>query len=64
MEQILPEELLAEPDDLDSLKKLINRWIYASFKQDSIYQYVAEEFSLEKKAKKVFAIYENLLSKS
>lgn len=64
MEQILPEELLAEPDDLDSLKKLINRWIYASFKQDSIYQYVAEEFSLEKKAKKVFTIYEALLSKS
>ena len=64
MEQILPGELLAEPDDLNSLKKLISRWVDAGFKQDSIYQYVAEEFSLEKKAKKVFTVYEDLLSKS
>ena len=64
MEQILPGELLAEPDDLNSLKRLIGRWVDASFKQDSIFQYVAEEFSLEKKAKKVFSVYEDLLSKS
>ena len=64
MEQILPNELLATPDDLNSLKNLIHRWTNQSFNQDSIFQYVAEEFSLEKKSIKVMDVYKDLLSRS
>ena len=64
MSQILPQELLAEPDNLESLKSLIDNWIVRSMSQESIFEYVAQEYSIDKASKKVLSVYEDLLSKS
>ena len=64
MSQILPQELLAEPDNLESLKSLIDDWIDRSMSQESIFEYVAQEYSIDKASKKVLSVYEDLLSKS
>ena len=64
MSQILPKELLAEPDNLESLKNLIDNWINRSMSQESIFEYVAEEYSIDKASNKVLSVYEDLLSKS
>jgi len=64
MSQILPQELLAEPDNLESLKSLIDNWIGRSMIQESIFEYVAQEYSIDKASKKVLSVYEDLLSKS
>ena len=64
MSQILPQELLAEPDNLDSLKSLIHNWINRSMSQESIFEYIAEEYSIDKASKKVLNVYEDLLSNS
>ena len=64
MSQILPQELLAAPDNLESLKSLIDNWIDRSMSQESIFEYVAEEYSIDKASKKVLSVYEDLLSKS
>ena len=64
MSQILPQELLAEPDNLESLKSLIDNWIDRSMSQKSIFEYVAQEYSIDKASKKVLSVYEDLLSKS
>ena len=64
MSQILPQELLAEPDNLESLKSLIDNWIDRSMSQESIFEYVAQEYSIDKASKKVLSVYEDLLSKS
>ena len=64
MSQILSKELLAEPDNLESLKSLIDNWIDRSMSQESIFEYVAQEYSIDKASKKVLSVYEDLLSKS
>ena len=64
MSQILPQELLAEPDNLESLKNLIDNWINRSMSQESIFEYVAQEYSVDKASNKVLSVYEDLLSKS
>ena len=64
MSQILPQELLAEPDNLESLKNLIDNWINRSMSQESIFEYVAQEYSIDKASNKVLSVYEDLLSKS
>ena len=64
MSQILPQELLAEPDNLESLKSLIHKWVDRSMNQESIFEYIAEEYSIDKASKKVLSVYEDLLSKS
>ena len=64
MSQILPQELLAEPDNLESLKSLIDNWIDRSMSQESIFEYVAQEYSIDKASNKVLSVYEDLLSKS
>ena len=64
MSQILPQELLAEPGNLESLKSLIDNWIDRSMSQESIFEYIAEEYSIDKASKKVLSVYEDLLSKS
>ena len=64
MSQILPQELLAEPGNLESLKSLIRNWIDRSMSQESIFEYIAEEYSIDKASKKVLSVYEDLLSKS
>ena len=57
MSQILPQELLAEPDNLESLKSLIDNWIGRSMSQESIFEYVAQEYSIDKASKKVLSVY-------
>ena len=64
MSQILPQELLAEPDNLESLKSLIDNWIDRSMSQESIFEYVVQEYSIDKASNKVLSVYEDLLSKS
>ena len=64
MSQILPQELLAEPDNLESLKNLIHNWIDRSMSQQSIFEYIVEEYSIDKASAKVLSVYEDLLSRS
>ena len=46
MAEILPKELLAEPDNLESLKDLVETYVgNENYSQDSIYEYVKQEFS-------------------
>ena len=62
MAEILPRELLAEPDNLNALTELVERYVdNTSYKQDSIFKYVAEEFSLSAKASQTLDIYKELL---
>ncbi|MDA9920937.1 glycosyltransferase family 4 protein [Gammaproteobacteria bacterium] len=61
MPEILPDELLAEPDSLESLRGLIQTHVgNNNYLQDSIFQYVKEEFSLRGQSKKILDIYKNL----
>ena len=64
MAEILPKELLAEPDDLIALTDLVKRYVgNTDYKQDSIFEYIAEEFSLPIKASQTLDIYkESLIS--
>lgn len=62
MNEILPMELLAKPNDAASLKDLVERYVNnPNFNQGSIYQYVAEEFSLASKARQIMEVYRELL---
>ena len=62
MKEILPVELLAVPDDLNSLKELVHRYVgNESMNQDSIYKYVTEEYSIKAQSKKVHQVYKDLL---
>ena len=62
MKEILPVELLAAPDDLNSLKELVHRYVgNESMNQDSIYKYVTEEYSIKTQSKKVHQVYKDLL---
>ena len=62
MSEILPNELLAEPNNLVSLTDLVERFVNNSnYNQESIYQYVAEEFSLTAKACQTVDVYRELL---
>ncbi len=62
MSEILPKELLAEPNNLDSLTNLVERFVdNSNYNQESIYQYVAEEFSLTVKTRQTMDVYKQLL---
>lgn len=62
MSEILPKELLAKPNDLMSLKGLLETFINnPNYNQESIYQYVTEEFSLKSKSKQINNVYKDLL---
>ncbi|MDC3410902.1 glycosyltransferase family 4 protein [Gammaproteobacteria bacterium] len=62
MPEILPQELLAIPDNLDSLRNLVEKYVNnLSYKQDSIFEYIQEEFSLEEKTQQIMDIYKELL---
>ena len=62
MSEILPTELLAKPNDLASLTALVERYVgNPNYNQESIYQYVAEEFSLTAKACQTVDVYRELL---
>ena len=62
MSEILPKELLAKPNDLMSLKGLLETFINnPNYNQELIYQYVTEEFSLTSKSKQINNVYKDLL---
>ena len=62
MSEILPKELLAKPNDLMSLKGLLETFINnPNYNHESIYQYVTEEFSLTSKSKQINNVYKDLL---
>ena len=62
MSEILPNELLAEPNNLVSLTDLVERFVNNSnYNQESIYQYVTEEFSLKVKTRQTMGVYKELL---
>ena len=61
MAEILPKELLAEPDNLESLKDLIEAYVgNENYSQDSIYEYIKQEFSGISQSKKILNIYREL----
>ena len=61
MAEILPKELLAEPDNLESLKDLIETYVgNQNYSQDSIYEYIKQEFSGISQSKKILNIYRQL----
>jgi glycosyltransferase involved in cell wall biosynthesis len=61
MPEILPKELLAEPDNLESLKDLIETYVgNENYSQDSIYEYIKQEFSAVSQSKKIINIYKEL----
>ena len=62
MAEILPQELLAKPNDLESLRTLIHSYVgNNNINQDAIFRYVNEEYSLTKQSNKVIDIYKELL---
>ena len=62
MSEILPKELLARPDNLLSLKNLLEKFVgNSNYNQESIYKYVTEEFSVTSKAKQINNVYKDLL---
>lgn len=62
MNEILPNELLAEPNNLVSLTDLVERFVdNSNYNQESIYQYVAEEFSLTVATRQTMDVYKELL---
>lgn len=62
MPEILPKELLAEPNNLDSLKDLVETYVgNENYSQDSIYQYIKQEFSITTQSKKILNVYLELL---
>ena len=61
MPEILPKELLAEPNNLDALKELVETYVgNENYSQDSIYEYVKQEFSGISQSKKILNIYKEL----
>ena len=62
MNEILPKELLAVPNNLVSLTDLVERYVdNSNYNQESIYQYVAEEFSLTVATRQTMDVYKELL---
>ena len=61
MNIILPKELLAEPDNLESLKLLLETYVsnIDQLNQSAIFEFVRDEFSMEKQTSKVMKVYEN-----
>ena len=62
MGDILPHELLAKPDDQESLAALITLYVDdKNMNQDSIFRYVDEEYSLRSQGDKTLKVYKDLL---
>lgn len=62
MSEILPQELLAKPNSLESLKELIHSYVgNININQDAIFKYVNEEYSITKQSNKIIDIYKELL---
>ena len=63
MNQIFPNDVLAEKNNLASLTKLLEEYVddINLLNQDAIFEYVKEEFSLEEKILQTVSVYEDLL---
>ena len=62
MSEILPQELLAKPNSLESLRELIHSYVEnTNINQDAIFKYVNEEYSIAKQSNKIIDIYKGLL---
>ena len=66
MNVIIPNELLAQPNDLTSLENLLQTYVdnIETINQSAIFKFVREEFSLEKQSLKVIQVYDGLLKRS
>ena len=64
MNQIFPNDVLAEKNNLASLTKLLEEYVddINLLNQDAIFEYVKEEFSLEEKTLQTVSVYEDLLN--
>ncbi len=64
MNQIFPNDILAEKNNLASLTKLLEEYVddINLLNQDTIFEYVKEEFSLEEKTLQTVSVYEDLLN--
>ncbi len=64
MDQIFSEDLLAKRNNLESLKNLFESYVdnIDLLNQEAIYEYVTDEFSLDKKIKQIQETYKSLLS--
>ena len=63
MNQIFPNDVLAEKNNLTSLTKLLEEYVddINLLNQDAIFEYVKEEFSLKEKTLQTVSVYEDLL---
>ena len=64
MPDILPKELLANKDDLASLKELIELYVDSIdlIDQSAIYEFIQNEFSIDERVKEISSAYEGLLN--
>jgi len=62
MSSIFPNELLVEPDNQQKLQEFLERYVddIDLLNQQSIFEYVLEQFSLENQANKIDEIYNDL----
>lgn len=63
MSSILPNELLCEPDSLESLTEYLEKYMHnlESINQSAIFDYVQDEFCLKSKSNKIDSIYKELI---
>ena len=63
MRKILPKELLAKPNDVNSLRALLEKYVdnMKILNQEAIFEFVREEFSIIQKVKDIETIYLNSL---
>ena len=63
MNQIFPNDFLAEKNNLASLTKLLEEYVddINLLNQDAIFEYVKEEFSLEEKILQTVSVYKDIL---
>ena len=65
MDLILPRELLAKKNNQESLQKLLETYVddIDSLNQDTIFEFIENEFSIKEKINKLHEVYTSLLNK-
>ena len=63
MENILPKELLAKKNDQESLQSLLEKYVddIDVLNQEAIFDFITEEYSIDKKISEINLIYDSLL---
>ena len=64
MANILPNELLAKKNDIESLKELLETHVdnIELINQDAIFEYITNDYSIEKKVLEIIRCYEDLFN--